>query len=136
MTLVFFCGPELPLLAFRYAAWCWYQEQDMANNSKAWERRALDLHQLLVDIESIEDVPTPPPYALRVRELARERVAIIKDGKLQQRWSWRRAAELLWNLLDHIDTLSDSMRPRQTKYYRRVMDIVPLRFDILNPDAG
>lgn len=44
-------------------------------------------------------------------------------------------AESLWQLLDDIDTLSDSMKPEITPYYRHVMEIVEKRHAILKSDG-
>lgn len=46
---------------------------------------------------------------------------------------WASAAESLWDLMDDIDTLSDSIRPRDeeshAKFYRLTMELVKRRND-------
>ena len=45
--------------------------------------------------------------------------------------SWRKAAEQLWMILDDIEALANAMQPRETEYYRRVMELVLRRHDVL-----
>jgi len=46
---------------------------------------------------------------------------------------WASAAESLWDLMDDIDTLSDSIRPRDeesyAKFYRLTMELIKRRND-------
>lgn len=43
--------------------------------------------------------------------------------------------EVLWGLLDDIDTASDIFKPEQTKFYKYVMKITKKRFEHLSSDG-
>lgn len=48
---------------------------------------------------------------------------------------WKERAEKLWQLLDDIDTLGDSMRPEQTPYFKAIQRIHEKRHSILKSDG-
>lgn len=48
---------------------------------------------------------------------------------------WKQAAKDLWQLLDDIDTLGDSMHPEVTAYFERVNRIAEKRHRILHSDG-
>ena len=50
-------------------------------------------------------------------------------------FDYKTAAERLWDILDDIDTLSDSMKPEQTAFYQAVMEWVAKRHSILKSDG-
>lgn len=48
---------------------------------------------------------------------------------------WKERAEKLWQLLDDIDTLGDSMKPEQTPYFNAIQRIHEQRHVILKSDG-
>lgn len=48
---------------------------------------------------------------------------------------WEQRTVRLWQLLDDIDTLGDSMRPPRNAYFKRVNDIARKRGDVLHSDG-
>ena len=48
---------------------------------------------------------------------------------------WQKRAEQLWQLLDDIDTLGDSMRPFRNAYFRKVSEIARRRAEVLISDG-
>lgn len=48
---------------------------------------------------------------------------------------WEQRAARLWQLLDDIDTLGDSLRPPRNTYFRRVNAIARKRVDVLHSDG-
>lgn len=49
---------------------------------------------------------------------------------------WKERAEKLWQLLDDIDTLGDSMKPEQTPYFHAVQRISDKRREVLRSLDG
>lgn len=48
---------------------------------------------------------------------------------------WEQRATKLWQLLDDIDTLGDSMRPPRNDYFKKVNEIVRKRAEVLTSDG-
>ncbi len=48
---------------------------------------------------------------------------------------YRNAAEALWQLLDDIDSLSDSLKPEKNAFYEATMRHVARRHEILKSDG-
>jgi len=110
----------------------------MSNDSPSWQRRATELWDIVQSLDDIEAEHVPAPYARAVRErtelrhgvlyVAEPEVSILARRDTR---SWRKAAEQLWMILDDIEALSGAMQPRETEYYRRVMELVLRRHDVL-----
>jgi len=72
-----------------------------------------------------------------LRSMSEERTDLIAQveqltGELAAMES---AAARLWDLLDAIDTLSGSMKPKQTRYYRAVVRLVRKRHRVARADG-